>query len=266
MTKMEKTSSEDGQDVRWTGYSGLGFHDRQRFRPIRPSNPSNATAHNIGNTGKVGCCSKGQNTRRKEEAHLATPPVTLHGSLATKKDQRRSFLQCSASLSRSNSSPMGQPQPASRTSCMYQSFLEGQHSKLGWSPATALKFSQIQRSTSSDCSTPPNVCGRHARAALISSVDLVASAAVHPDRISSTSPKRGVVPSWNARQSSMSRSVMAEVEKWSKGLLVAVRQDSKSTRIARPTIPLSVQAWMPLVVEGVPCEVQLWMSSMVTPL
>jgi hypothetical protein len=51
---------------------------------------------------------------------LATPPGTFTTSLVTKKFHLSSFAQCSASFSRSKSSPIGQPQPASRTSCIDQ--------------------------------------------------------------------------------------------------------------------------------------------------
>jgi hypothetical protein len=48
--------------------------------------------------------------------YLATPPGTLHTSLVTKKLHRPTCLQCSASFSKSKSSPIGQPQPARSTS------------------------------------------------------------------------------------------------------------------------------------------------------
>jgi hypothetical protein len=51
---------------------------------------------------------------------LATPPGTLTTSLVTKKLHLFSFAQCSPSFSRSKSSPIGQPQPARRTSCIDQ--------------------------------------------------------------------------------------------------------------------------------------------------
>jgi hypothetical protein len=54
----------------------------------------------------------------RSKTYLATPPGTLHGSLVTKKLQRPSALHFTDSASRSKSSPIGQPQPASRTSCM----------------------------------------------------------------------------------------------------------------------------------------------------
>lgn len=59
----------------------------------------------------VGLISRGEDT-----AHLATPPGTLHGSLVTKNDHLFSFLHISASFSKSNSSPIGQPQPLRRIS------------------------------------------------------------------------------------------------------------------------------------------------------
>lgn len=53
---------------------------------------------------------------RVEDFYLATPPGTLQTSLDTKNDHRLTSLQCSASFSRSKSSPMGSPQPESRIS------------------------------------------------------------------------------------------------------------------------------------------------------
>ena len=46
----------------------------------------------------------------------ATPPGTLTGSLTTKNSYLPVSLQCFPSASRSKSSPMGMPQPASITS------------------------------------------------------------------------------------------------------------------------------------------------------
>lgn len=97
-------------------------------------------------------------------SYLATPPGTLHGSLTTKKLHLFSRLHCAASASRSNSSPMGMPQPARRTSCIQCAGSRcGQHSKDGWSPATAEKLDQTQRRVSSDWATPEKVCGLAAR-------------------------------------------------------------------------------------------------------
>ena len=104
---------------------------------------------------------------------LATPPGTQQGSLTTKKLHRFSAAHLSASFSRSNSSPIGQPHPASRTSCKDHSVGAGQHSRLGWSPATAEKLSQIQRRVDSSCERPANVCGRFWRRRDSSAGDLL---------------------------------------------------------------------------------------------
>lgn len=107
---------------------------------------------------------------RASLTNLATPPATLQTSLVTKKDQRFDSLQWLARSSRSNSSPIGIPQPESKTSWSAQSSRVAatvisnnwvmrlpnirQHSKLGWSPATAEKLLQIHSSTALLCSTP----------------------------------------------------------------------------------------------------------------
>lgn len=61
---------------------------------------------------------------------LATPAGTFTGSLTTKNSYRPVSLQCFPSASRSNSSPIGIPQPASMTSWHDQSFCVGQASLL----------------------------------------------------------------------------------------------------------------------------------------
>jgi hypothetical protein len=55
----------------------------------------------------------------------ATPPGTLTGSLTTKNSYRPVSLQCFPKASKSNSSPIGMPQPASMTSWHDQSFCVG---------------------------------------------------------------------------------------------------------------------------------------------
>jgi hypothetical protein len=55
-----------------------------------------------------------------------------------------------------------------------------QHSKLGWSPATAEKFSQIHRSIFSLCSTPEKVGGLTAWSVAISDADFFLRAAMYP--------------------------------------------------------------------------------------
>lgn len=113
---------------------------------------------------------------------LATPPGTLHGSLLTKKLQRPSRLHVSASVSSQNSSPMGQPKPASSTSCSTTgaSAGAGHASKLGWSPATAAKCSQIQRAVGSVCASPPKWCGSRDWCAWRVAVGRLASCACQP--------------------------------------------------------------------------------------
>lgn len=49
---------------------------------------------------------------------LPTPPITFNGSLLTKKVHLLCFLHCSARSSKSNSSPIGIPKPASMYSCI----------------------------------------------------------------------------------------------------------------------------------------------------
>lgn len=61
---------------------------------------------------------------------LATPAGTFTGSLTTKNSYRPVSLQCFPNASRSNSSPIGIPQPASMTSWHDQSFCVGQASLL----------------------------------------------------------------------------------------------------------------------------------------
>jgi hypothetical protein len=145
---------------------------------------------------------------------LATPPGTLQTTLVTKKLHRFSFLQCSANFSRSKSSPIGIPHPARRTSwrdqdcCVafhlsvsisQQGKLERgkgenverkkemgkrsnirQHSKEGWSPATAEKFSHIHLNISSLCSTPLKTGGMTSFSALNSFSFFSFCAAMYP--------------------------------------------------------------------------------------
>lgn len=49
---------------------------------------------------------------------VATPPRVFNGELVRKKLHLCSSSHCSASLSRSHISPIGQPQPARRKSCI----------------------------------------------------------------------------------------------------------------------------------------------------
>jgi hypothetical protein len=60
-----------------------------------------------------GTCAQVSQVLRMAEGH----EHTLHGSLVTKKLHRWTFSQCSASASRSKSSPMGHPHPDSKISC-----------------------------------------------------------------------------------------------------------------------------------------------------
>ena len=54
---------------------------------------------------------------------LATPPLTFNGSLHKKKVHLFRFRHSTVIVSKSNISPMGQPQPARRTSCIRRSGL-----------------------------------------------------------------------------------------------------------------------------------------------
>lgn len=85
-----------------------------------------------------------------------TPPGMLNGLEVMKNVHRFSSLQIFANSSRSNISPIGIPQPASRYSCNTGSGFDGGNtSQATESPATAAKPSfQIQRKTSSVASTP----------------------------------------------------------------------------------------------------------------
>lgn len=136
------------------------------------------------------------------DTYLAIPPGTLHTSLLTKNDHLWSFSHCAASSSRANSSPIGQPQPARRTSCMACGLLNAaqeqsglihrrkskgterilrKHSNAGWSPPTALKFSQIHLKFSSEFSTPTKPSGPAFVSASSSSVGFAWSSRVNPE-------------------------------------------------------------------------------------
>jgi hypothetical protein len=181
-----------------------------------------------------------QSNASDETAYLATPPTTLQGSLTIKKLHRLTFRQCSAKFSRSNSSPNGHPHPASRISCMAGLLAGGQTSTVGWSPETAEKFCQIQRSISSVCSSPQNECVAALCKARSSSSDFDACAAIQPVRMTRMSPKRTSVPC-AAKHALMSDRHIGLVLNGSKleyfGSFCCDLQLWKSTRMPRPTMP-----------------------------
>lgn len=82
--------------------------------------------------------------------------LTFNGTLLKKKVQRFLWRHSWPRRSKSKSSPIGRPQPASNHSCRKKSgFWQGYASKLGISPATAANpLSQIHRSISFDDLTP----------------------------------------------------------------------------------------------------------------